>query len=523
MGPRYRGSGLPNTALADRPTVAHGAGTALQAVAAVDLGSNSFHMIVGRVEAGQVQIVDRLREPVRLAAGLDADRRLTPQAAQRALDCLARFGQRLRGLPRGAVRAVGTNTLRQLHDGEAFLRAASAALGHPVEVIAGREEARLVYLGVAHGLAAGEERRLVVDIGGGSTELIIGQRFEPATRESLYMGCVGMSQRFFGGGQVTEQAMDGAMLACGLELRPVKTGFRAAHWDTAVGSSGTIKSVGEIVRLAGWSDDGITRSSLKKLRRALVAAGHVDRLQMAGLTDDRRPVFAGGVAVLSAVFKALDIDRMLVSDLALREGLLYELLGHIRDEEDVRDRTVESLLRRYDIDRAHAARVQGTAAALHAQAGGTGWSLECREAGALLGWAARLHEIGLAISHNQFQKHGAYILANADLPGFSQQQQAILAAVVRGHRRKLPAEVFDALPEATRECARRLCVLLRLAVLLHRGRSGTVQPGVRLATTGQALTIAFPDGWLEHRPLTRFELEEEAAFLRAGGFSLSFA
>jgi exopolyphosphatase/guanosine-5'-triphosphate,3'-diphosphate pyrophosphatase len=211
-----------------------------------------------------------------------------------------------------------------------------------------------------------------------------------------------------------------------------------------------------------------------------------------------------------------------VSDLALREGLLYELLGHIRHEEDVRDRTVDSLLRRYDIDRAHASRVQGTATALYAQAAATGWSFECSEADALLGWAARLHEIGLTISHSQFQKHGAYILANADLPGFSQQQQAILAALVRGHRRKLPVDGFDTLPENTRECVRRLCILLRLAVLLHRGRSHAAQPGVQLSTAGTALTVAFPEGWLEHRPLTRFELEEEAAYLNAGGFGLNF-
>jgi exopolyphosphatase/guanosine-5'-triphosphate,3'-diphosphate pyrophosphatase len=513
---------MPRTALATRPFLPEPAGTP-QAVAAVDLGSNSFHMIVGRLDAGQVQIVDRLREPVRLAAGLDANKRLTPLVEQRALDCLSRFGQRLRGLPQGAVRAVGTNTLRQLHDGGAFLRAASSALGHPVEVIAGREEARLVYLGVAHGLAAGDEWRLVVDIGGGSTELIIGQRFDPTDRESLHMGCVSMSQRFFADGRITEQAMDSAMLACGLELRPVKASFRAALWDRAVGSSGTIKAIGEVVRLAGWSDEGITRQALKKLRRALVSAGHVDRLQLAGLTDDRRPVLAGGVAVLSAVFKALGIERMLVSDLALREGLLYELLGHIRHEEDVRDRTVDSLLRRYDIDRAHASRIQATATALYAAADATGWSFECSEADALLGWAARLHEIGLAISHSQFQKHGAYILANADLPGFSRQQQAILAALVRGHRRKLAPEGLDALPEPTRECVRRLCVLLRLAVLLHRGRSCAAQPGVQLSASGNALTLAFPEGWLEHRPLTRFELQEEAAYLSAGGFNLSFA
>jgi exopolyphosphatase/guanosine-5'-triphosphate,3'-diphosphate pyrophosphatase len=494
-----------------------------QTVAAADLGSNSFHMIVGRLDAGgQLQIVDRLRESVRLAAGLDDAKRLTPEATQRALDCLARFGQRLAGLPQAAVRAVGTNTMRQLRDGGAFLARAEAALGHAIEIIAGREEARLVYLGVAHGLAAGDELRLVVDIGGGSTELIIGQRFDPRERESMHMGCVSISQRFFSDGRVTEQAMESAMLACRLELQPVKSQFRAGRWDKAVGSSGTIKAIGDIVRGAGWCADGITRAALKKLRRALVSAGHVGALQLPGLTDDRRPVLAGGVAVLSAVFKSLDIEQLLVSDLALREGLLYELLGHIRHEEDVRDRTVDSLLRRYDVDRGHAQRVAGTAAALLSRVAGA-WSLDPEECGQLLRWAALLHEIGLAISHSQFQKHGAYILANADLPGFSRQQQGLLAALVRNHRRKLANEAFEALPEPSRLAARRLCVLLRLAALLHRGRSTAPKPDFGLAAEGGAVILTFPAGWLDARPLTRSELEQESLFLRAAGISLAFS
>jgi exopolyphosphatase/guanosine-5'-triphosphate,3'-diphosphate pyrophosphatase len=493
-----------------------------QTVAAADLGSNSFHMIVGRLDnGGQLQIVDRLREPVRLAAGLDDAKRLTSEAQQRALDCLARFGQRLAGLPQGAVRAVGTNTLRQLHDGGEFLARAEAALGHPIEIIAGREEARLVYLGVAHGLAAGDELRLVVDIGGGSTELIIGQRFEPRERESMHMGCVSVSRRFFPDGRVTEQAMESAMLACRLELQPVKSQFRAGRWDKAVGSSGTIKSIGDIVRAAGWCPEGITRQALKKLRRALIAAGHVNALDVPGLTDDRRPVLAGGVAVLSAVFKSLDVAQMLVSDLALREGLLYELLGHIRHEDDVRDRTVDALLKRYDVDRPHAERVAATADFVFGRVA-TAWSLDPEEHGALLRWAALLHETGLAISHSQFQKHGAYILANADLPGFSRQQQALLAALVRNHRRKLASEGFDALPESARLTARRLCVLLRLAALLHRSRSTAPKPAFGLAAENNALILRFPEGWLDDRPLTRSELEQESLFLRAGGFSLAF-
>jgi exopolyphosphatase/guanosine-5'-triphosphate,3'-diphosphate pyrophosphatase len=490
-------------------------------VAAVDLGSNSFHMVVGRLDNGQLRIVDRLREPVRLAAGLDARKRLTPEATRRALDCLSRFGQRVRELPQGAVRAVGTNTLRQLHDDGEFLRLAEAALGHPIEVIAGREEARLVYLGVAHGLAAGDERRLVVDIGGGSTEVIIGQRFEPRERESLHMGCVSVSQRFFGDGRVSEQAMDHAVLACRVELRPVRGQFRAGRWDTAVGSSGTIKSIGEVVRGSGWADEGITWAALKRLRRALVSVGHVDKVQLPGLTDDRRPVLAGGVAVLSAVFKTLDVEHMQVSDLALREGLLYELLGHIQHEEDVRDRTVESLMRRYDVDRQQARRVQSAALALFSQVA-SAWQLDRDEAPHMLGWAARLHEIGLAIAHSQFHRHGAYIAANADLPGFSRQQQNLLAALIRGHRRKFPAEAFDTLPEPLRRSARQLCVLLRLAVLIHRGRTARGKPRLRIEAAGSDVRLRFPPDWLDAHPLTRSELEQEASLLRPGGFALAF-
>jgi exopolyphosphatase/guanosine-5'-triphosphate,3'-diphosphate pyrophosphatase len=490
-------------------------------VAAVDLGSNSFHMVVGRLDNGQLRILDRLREPVRLAAGLDARKRLTADAQKRALDCLSRFAQRVRDLPQGTVRAVGTNTLRQLHDDGEFLRLAEAALGHPIEVIAGREEARLVYLGVAHGLAAGDERRLVVDIGGGSTEVIIGQRFEPRERESLHMGCVSISQRFFGDGRVSDQAMDDAMLACRVELRPVRGQFRAGRWDTAVGSSGTIKAIGDVVRGSAWADEGITWPALKRLRRALVAAGHIDKLQLPGLTDDRRPVLAGGVAVLSAVFKTLDIEHMRVSDLALREGLLYELLGHIQHEEDVRDRTVESLMRRYDVDRPQARRVQSAALALFSQVAAT-WQLDRDEAARMLGWAAKLHEIGLAISHSQFHRHGAYIAANADLPGFSRQQQVLLAALIRGHRRKLTSEGFDALPEPMRRPARQLCVLLRLAVLIHRGRTARGKPRLRVEAVGNELRLHFPPDWLDGHPLTRSELAQEASLLRPGGFGLAF-
>lgn len=491
-------------------------------VAAVDLGSNSFHMIVANVDGqGHLHVVDRLREVVRLAAGLDERKYLTPAARQRAIDCLGRFGQRLRNLPQGAVRAVGTNTLRQARNGEAFIAEAQRALGHPIEIIAGREEARLVYLGVAHGLAARDERRLVVDIGGGSTELIVGEGFEPLARESLHMGCVSMTLAHFPDGRITAEAMRRAETASALEMRPIQEEFRASGWKSAVGSSGTIRAIREVVRGEGWSEQGITHASLRRLRKALIEAGSLDRLGFDSLNPERRPVFPGGVAVLLSVFKALGIEQMRVSDQALREGLLYGMIGRIRHE-DVRDRTVASLSRRYGIDEAHAQRVEATARALLDQVR-SGWSFGSGDQADMLGWACRLHEIGLVVSHTQYQKHGGYILQNADMPGFSRQEQTLLAALVRGHRRKLsPLDVFGTLPESIRPSAMRLCILLRLAVLLRRSRSPFGKPTPALKIEGNRLHVVFPGDWLAAHPLTRAELEEESLRLKAVGFELVF-
>ena len=492
-----------------------------ETVAAVDLGSNSFHMIVGKLDNRQLVIVDRLRDSVRLGGGLLPDRTLSEPAWDRALESLSKMGQRLRSLPHHAVRAVGTNTMRQIRDGGAFLRAAEDALGHPIEIIGGREEARLVYLGVAHGLAAGDGTRLVVDIGGGSTECILGEGLEPHERESLFMGCVNMTARFFADGKITQQAMEKAVLAGRVELRPVRRTFHSTQWQSAVGSSGTIKAIRKVVIANGWSEEGITRSSLKKLRRALVAAGHVDELRLEGLSDERRPVFVGGVAVLSAVFKSLDIDVMQVSDLALREGLLYELVGYTQHV-DVRDSTVKAFMQRFGVDVDQATRVEATARALLRQVDES-WELNDPEMTLMLNWGCRLHEVGLVISHNSFHKHGAYVLANADLPGFTRQQQAILAALVRVHRRRFFDNAFVNLPEPTATCVRRLAVLLRLSVLMHRGRGASHKPPMRINVSDTAIRVAFPDDWLAEHPLTEAEISREAEYLAAAGFSLQYA
>jgi len=489
-------------------------------VAAVDLGSNSFHMIVARIGDGDLHVIDRIKEMVRLAEGLTADKHLRPEVAERALDCLMRFGQRLRGMPPGSVRAVGTNTLRQVRPETRFLEQAELALGHSIDVIAGREEARLIYLGVAKGLAAGDERRLVVDIGGGSTEIIVGEGVTPRLRESLHLGCVSMSQQHFANGVIDAARMDRAELAGALEIRPVRERFRASGWQKAVGSSGTVKAIAAVVEAQGWSTDGISAPSLRRLRDALVAFGRVDAIDLKGLSEERKPVFAGGLAVLRAVFTALEIPHLQVSDQALREGLIYEMIGRSRHE-DVRERTVNTLSQRFGIDQEHADRVKTTALTLLGQVMRP-WGLGNPNYPNMLGWAARLHEIGLMIGHSQYQKHGAYLLRNADLSGFTRQEQSVLAALVLGHRRKFPVSEFLALPKPVRDCSRYLCVLLRLAVLIHRGRSPTTKPYPLLEPDGERLHLGFPEGWLVSHPLTQLELEQEARLLAAAGILLDF-
>ncbi|MDJ0805911.1 MAG: exopolyphosphatase [Gammaproteobacteria bacterium] len=492
-----------------------------EAIAAIDLGSNSFHMIVARVQNGHLQIIDKLREMVRLGEGLSPDKDLDPLVAERALACLERFGQRLGTLPAENVRAVGTNTMRQIKTTDDFQDKAQSALGHAIEVIAGREEARLIYLGVAHGLAAGDARRLVVDIGGGSTELIIGKGFSPLLRESLHMGCVSVSRGFFRDGKLTAKAMKQAEIACAVQLRPVREQYKLGDWRQAIGSSGTIKAIRKVVIEQGWSEAGITRDSLEKLVKVMIAAGSMEKLSLKGLTDERKPVLPGGVAVLLAIFKNLEIEQMQVSYEALREGLIYDMIGRSRHE-DVRDRTIESLAQRYSLDRNQAQRVKDTAMGFFHQVI-RAWKLTDPHYSAMLSWAARIHEIGLTVSHSQFHKHGAYLIENSDLSGFSKQEQRVLAAMVRGHRRKFPTNVFDALPSNLVLVSKQLCLLLRLAALLHRSRSSAARPHSLLDAEGNQLRLEFPPGWLEEHPLTQAELEQEANSLQSAGFDLEFS
>jgi exopolyphosphatase/guanosine-5'-triphosphate,3'-diphosphate pyrophosphatase len=486
-------------------------------IAAVDMGSNSYHMVVARVEHGEPRVIDRLRETVRMAAGLRADGTLDAEHRARALNCLARFGQRIAGVPSIRVRAVATNTVRRLASPQSFLTAAETALGHPVEIVSGREEGRLIFLGASHDLPASRESRLVIDVGGGSTEFIIGRGVAPMHTESVQAGCIASTLRFFPGGKLNRKRWQRANNEIGVLLQQFAEEYRESGWVEAYGSSGTAKSIGSVVQAMKFSDDGITPASLASLRDALLEQGQISTLKLPGLADDRAPVIAGGVAIFEAAFEALGIERLRVCQSSMREGLLWDLLGRAGGT-DPRTASIDALANRYGVDRAQARRVESTALMFFDQIARV-WKLDA-EAREWLSWASRVHEIGLAIAHSQHHHHGAYILRHADLAGFSRQEQQLLAAIVESHRRKPDKATFSALPQRYRLLARYITALLRLAVLFRRARRAESLPQLRLAATSQRLRLTLPAAWLDQHPLSEADLEQEQAPMNELGLLL---
>jgi exopolyphosphatase/guanosine-5'-triphosphate,3'-diphosphate pyrophosphatase len=487
-------------------------------LAAVDLGSNSFHMVVARYTHGQLVILDRLREMVRLGAGLEADGRLNKEVARQALECLERFGQRLRDMRPGSVRVVGTNALRRARRKEAFVERAREAIGHPIEIVSGIEEARLIYSGVAHSMPARSGRRLVCDIGGGSTELIIGEEYEPQELESLQIGCVRLSEEFFAEGRISPKRMQRCRVAARLAIEPYRAAFRRRGWDEAVGSSGTIRAIYDGIRELDENATHVTAEGLEGIVRKLRDIDHIQHIRLNSLTDDRKLSFAGGVAILAEVFEQLGVTRMAVSDGAMREGLLYDLLGRFTDE-DSRERTVRSMQGRYHVDLAQAERVEQTAVDFLHQVEKS-WSLGDPAIELLLGWAARLHEIGLDVAHSGYHRHGAYLLANADMAGFPREEQKLLSIMVGSHRRRPAIEQADELAPPWDKWAPAMTLLLRLAVLLHRGRSPAALAPIRLTASKDSLELRFPHRWLDEHPLTMADLQAEVEHLKSVGFRL---
>lgn len=487
-------------------------------LAAIDLGSNSFHMVVGVHAQNEIRLQEGLSEKVQLGAGLDARNYLSEEAQQRALECLGRFAQRIRGIPVGSVRVVGTNTLRVARNAREFIARAEQVLGHDVEVVAGREEARLIYLGVSHTMPANGGRRLVVDIGGGSTEIIIGEQFESVATESLHVGCVSFSQRYFAGGQISEKNFARAVLATRQEAQTIEAAYRALGWQQAVGASGTVKAIAQVCESNGWSEGEVTLEGLQHIRKRLVRSELVSGIDLKGLREDRAAIFPAGVAILNGIFEQLGIERMVVASGALREGVLYDLVGRFTHE-DIRERSIQAMMQRHRVDVEQARRVHDTAMTLHAKVQKR-WRLNGDTLVDTLRWAAQLHEVGFVVSHAQFHKHGAYLIQHSDMSGFSRQEQDLVALLVRGHRRKLPLNAFAERAEEEREPLLRLTLLLRLATLLHHGRQDKPLPDMRVEVTDTSLTLAFPRGWLTRHPLTLADLEQEQEFWRAAGYEL---
>jgi exopolyphosphatase/guanosine-5'-triphosphate,3'-diphosphate pyrophosphatase len=489
--------------------------TRQETLAAVDLGSNSFHLEIGRVVEHQLYPLDAVREVVRLGGGLTAEKRIDRATQAQALEALAKFAERLRGFARQRVRAVGTNALRVAKNASQFLREARAVLGFPIEVISGREEARLIYLGVAHALPASAQRRLVVDVGGGSTEFIIGTGLEPQLTESLYMGCLSYSLKYFGEGKIDKPRIKAAELAARQELAGILHAYRAAGWDEAVGSSGTARSLENILRENGFAEEGLTREGLEKLRALLIKHERADPDKIGGLRPNRAPVLPGGVAIMKAVFDELGLEAMKVSDGALRHGVLYDLLGRV-EHRDMREVTVAQFMRRYHCEAAQAERMKSLALTIY-DALTPGAERDEDADRQLLEWSARLAEIGLSIEHADYHKHSAYVLSNADMPGFSRMEQARLARIVLAHRGKL-RKMQDAGLEGADW---KLVFALRVAALILRSRADTKLPFLRVAADAGGFAIDLPQSWLDDNALSAAALESETDHWKSVGMKLT--
>jgi exopolyphosphatase/guanosine-5'-triphosphate,3'-diphosphate pyrophosphatase len=487
-----------------------------QYVATIDLGSNSFHMVIARYHGDSLRIVDRLKQRVRLADGLDDEQRLSREAMERGLDCLRLFGERLRGFHATQVRVAGTYTLREAVNAQDFVRQAQQVLGFPIDIISGNEEARLIYQGVAHTQHT-QGQVLVIDIGGGSTELIIGEDFDCRQVSSRSMGCVSFTRKYFADGELSETRFEQAIEAAEYQLVPVLGRYLGLGWGQVLGSSGTIKTLLEMCS-AATHEPVIDLPGLLHIKSQLIKAGHIDKADIAGLSEERKPLIAAGLSILLGIFRSFNLDKMGFSDGALREGLLHAFFGRVKHH-DIQLNTLQALSREYGIDQRQASRVRDTAQQLFAQVADA-WGLD-QGFGDLLGDAARLHEIGLHINFTGVHRHSAYILGNTDLPGFAQEEQKALAAMVRFHRKALKLSELEPLNYLPEQQLWRLVRLLRLAVALNRRRQDGVLPSLELGLgPDDELRLSLPAGWCDRNHLLLTTLEREQAYQAKAGWKL---
>ncbi len=486
--------------------------------AAIDLGSNSFHMVIAEPEGSSIRMIDGLRVPVRLGAGLDENKNLKKQTRLRALDALGQFAQRLRGIPLRQVRVVGTNTLRRARNSADFMDEAQNILGKRIEIISGREEARLIFSAVSHAAPDPDTQRLVMDIGGGSTELIIGKGYKPKLLESVNMGCVSHTTKFFNEKKVRSSDFKKASLEAQVELAPIARAYTDLGWSEVTGCSGTIKAVSRILVELELSDGVVTKDGLKALISAIDKAGSIEKLKLQSISSDRSAVICGGVAILHALVKTLKIQQLHASPVALREGLIFDMVGKA-EHIDIQSQTLHNLITRFDIDTLQSQRVENAVVHFFQQVK-TAWDLDEDTDLAELVWAARLHELGKAVAHTQYHKHGAYIIGHSDLIGFSMAEQKTLALLIRNHRRKIDLSAFEALRASEKVRVVKLLALLRLAVLVHRGRHTVNLDQFKLKVKENQLVVSAGVEWLEENPLTSSELQAEEDRLLLINFKL---
>ncbi len=494
-----------------------------QILATVDMGSNSFRLEMARLEHGQLVRIDYYKEPVRLGAGLDANGNLTPEAIARSVACLERFSERLRGVAPYAVRAVATQSLRSAKNPEAFLKPAQEALGYPIEIIAGREEARLIYLGVSHDLPKDGESRLVVDIGGGSTEVILGSNFTPHELNSFRIGCVSHTLKFFPDGRPTKRSFEKAVIAASAVFEEARATFNAEHWKYAVGSSGTIETIAELCVMLDPKNGGkenttypITRERMSALAQLMLNKEPKKWPFASTMREQRAQVLAGGLAVLMGLFHALDVQEMRPCYSALRQGVMIDLLEQLRGggtRLDVRKQTMLRLMRRYSVDTTQAQRVHELAMALYAQVAPDAEELARQR----LSWAAMTHEIGMAVSHDGYHKHGAYLMANTDLAGFSRFAQSYLADLISAQIGGL-RKCIDMLEKNPDFPTHTLC--LRLAVLLAHARVDIELPQAVLKFKNRKIQWSIERTWRDAHPLTDYLIEEEWRAWEKVGFKI---
>lgn len=480
--------------------------------AGIDLGSNSFHLVVARREHGELRQIDQLKDMVRLAGGVDRKGHLSTQVEREAIACLARFAERIQGLPEAHIRAVGTQTFRRLRHADRFHTLAETTLGAPIEVISGREEARLVYRGVWQGMANQDTPKLILDVGGGSTEVVAGQGERPVIAESLPFGCVGMTLKYFDGGKITAKRWHRGREKIMADAQALKAQLTNYPWEQAIGSSGTARALVTIAeQLRPLQPAGLSVQALTEIKDRLIEAGHVDGAVLPGLSDRRRPVIVGGALIVDALLSVFDIQHLTASKFALREGVLYDLLERLDpslQQHNPRLSTLQAMMDRYQCDHAQAQRVRHWALMGFDQVAAN-WSLGpvARE---LLETACQLHEVGLSIAHDQYHLHSGYILAHADMPGFSSTEQQVLACLASLQRAKPEPDLINALPQRLRLTTTRLLMLMRLAVALARPRSDDRPDQIGWYADGRQLILRLPNHWLETHPLTQRDLHVEA-------------